>query len=170
MFNCPQCNMMLSTQKSPSVGLTWVCPSCHGRALTLELLRHVVPASIVNRLWQRARSGQYAATRRCPACNRPMTEVPIIATEDKTVYLDVCTGCHFVWFDTQEFESLPKVPAKSPEAEALPQEAREAIALAQLEIIRQESEVTEANAPPDYWWQLVVGLTEVPVEHNDVPC
>jgi membrane associated rhomboid family serine protease len=98
-----------------------------------------------------------------------MTEVPIIATEGKTVYVDVCTGCHFVWFDTQEFESLPQVPVESPEAAVLPQEAREAIALAQLEIIRQESEVTEASAPPDYWWQLVLGLTGVPVEYNDAP-
>ena len=70
MFSCPQCNVPLTRQKSPSLGCTWVCPSCRGRALTLELLRHVVPQPIVNRLWQRARSGQYAATRRCPACNR----------------------------------------------------------------------------------------------------
>ena len=98
-----------------------------------------------------------------------MTEVPIIAAEDKTLYLDVCTGCHFVWFDTREFETLPKIPARSPEAEPLPQKAREAIALAQLETIQRESAVAEASAPPDDWWQFVVGLTGVPVEYNDAP-
>jgi len=37
-----------------------------------------------------------------------MTEVPIAAREDKIAHLDVCTGCHFVWFDAREFETLPR--------------------------------------------------------------
>ena len=169
MFTCPQCNVPLGKQNSPTLGLTWVCPSCHGRALTLELLRHAVPQPLVNRLWQRARSGQYATPRRCPACRRPMAEVPIIAAESKTMYLDVCTGCHFVWFDTREFETLPKIRTKSSEEEALPQKAREALALAPLEALRQESATMDTLAPPDHWWQLAVAVLGIPVEYNDTP-
>ena len=98
-----------------------------------------------------------------------MAEVPIIATEDKTTHLDVCTGCHFIWFDTQEFEALPRIPAKSPASEALPQEAKEAAALAQLEILRQKSATMDTLAPPDHWWQLAIAIIGIPVEHNDTP-
>jgi membrane associated rhomboid family serine protease/Zn-finger nucleic acid-binding protein len=154
---------------SPSLGLTWVCPSCRGRAVTLDLLRHVVPRPLVNRLWQRARSGQYPAVRRCPACRRLMAEVPIVATESKTTYLDVCTGCHFVWFDTREFEGLPKIPGRTPKDEALTPKRREARALAQLEILRQESQVTDVLTPPDHWWQFALALFGIPAEYNDTP-
>jgi len=169
MFTCPQCSVTLSKRMSPSLGLTWVCPSCRGRAVTLDLLRRVVPQPLVNRLWQRARSGPYGSTQKCPACNRRMAEVPIIATEGKTTCLDVCTHCHFVWFDTQEFEGLPKIPPELPKSEALPLKAREALALAHLEALRRESAATDLQAPPDHWWQLVVGILGMPVEYNDTP-
>ncbi len=112
MLTCPRCQTMLRKRRSPSLGLVWVCPSCGSRAMTLELLRKAAPQLLVNRLWQRARSGQYRAGRNCPACRRQMTEVPIAPPAGKTVYLDVCTGCHFVWFDPREFEALPKLPAE----------------------------------------------------------
>ncbi len=98
-----------------------------------------------------------------------MAEVPIIATEGKTTYLDVCTHCHFVWFDAQEFEGLPKIPPELPKFEALPLKAREALALAHLEALRRESAATDLQAPPDHWWQLVVGILGMPVEYNDTP-
>jgi len=168
MFTCPECNVTLTKQRNPSLGLTWACPSCHGRALSLELLRHVVPQPLVNRLWQRARSGQYDSTRKCPACKRRMAEVPIIATEHKTTYLDVCTGCHFVWFDTREFEGLPKL-SKPPEEEVLSQKAKEALAIAQLEILKQQAQVTDVSDPPDHWWQCALAVLGIPIEYNDTP-
>ncbi len=98
-----------------------------------------------------------------------MAEVPILATEGKTTYLDVCTHCHFVWFDTREFEGLPKIPAEPPKTETLPLEAREALALARLEALRRESAATDLRAPPDHWWQLVLEILGMPVEYNDTP-
>ncbi len=169
MFTCPPCNVFLSKQSSAALGLTWVCPSCHGRALTLELLRHAVPQSLVNRLWQRARSGQYATPRRCPACRQPMAEVPIIPAESQTTYLDVCTHCHFVWFDTQEFEALPRIPVGPLADEAVSQKMKEAQALAQLEILQQQSHATDMLAPPEHWWQVIVGIFGIPIKYNDTP-
>ncbi len=169
MVTCPRCSVALSRRASPSLGLTWVCPSCHGRALTLDLLRHVVPQPLVNRLWQRARTGQYPAVHRCPACRRLMAEVPILAAENKTTYLDVCTKCHFVWFDTREFEELPKVRAELPEHETLSPKAREALALARLETLKQESQATDVADPPDHWWPFAIAMLGIPIESNDTP-
>ena len=172
MFTCPPCNVFLSKQSSAALGLTWVCPSCHGRALTLELLRHAVPQSLVNRLWQRARSGQYATPRRCPACRQPMAEVPIIPAESQTTYLDVCTHCHFVWFDTQEFEELPRIPVGPLADEAVSRGSKEGCpGVAKLEILRQDqSYATDMLAPPR---ALVAGhchgMLGMPIMYNDTP-
>jgi membrane associated rhomboid family serine protease len=95
--------------------------------------------------------------------------VPIIATEGKTVYLDVCTGCHFVWFDTREFEALPKIPPKSPEKEALSQEVKDALAVAQFEAIKNEWAISKTTDGPDRWWEFAVALCGIPVEYNDTP-
>ena len=169
MFTCPHCRIALTKRMSPSLGLAWLCPSCHGRAMTLELLRKAVQQTVVNRLWQRARSGQYGKVRRCPACHRQMTEVPIIATEGKTTYLDVCTGCHFVWFDPREFGALPKIPAQPSEQETLSQEAKEALALGRLEARKQESAAAAILTPPDHWWQSALAILGIPIEYNETP-
>jgi membrane associated rhomboid family serine protease/Zn-finger nucleic acid-binding protein len=169
MFTCPRCSVMLSKRMSPSLGLTWVCPSCRGRALTLEALRHVVPSPLVNRLWQSARTGQYPAVRRCPACRRLMAEVPVLAAESRTLYLDVCTGCHFVWFDTREFETLPKIRPELPAYETLSPKAKEALALARLETLKQQSQAMDVADPPDHWWQFAIAMLGIPIEYNDTP-
>ncbi len=169
MFTCPRCQTVLSKQRSHSLGLTWICPSCQGRALTVEVLRHIVPQPIVNRLWQRARSGQYRTTRKCPACRRRTAEVPILVAEDKKLHLDVCTGCHCVWFDTREFETLPKIPVRVPPHKTLPPKAKEALALAQLEVLKQESQATDVADPPDHWWQFALAMLGIPIEYNETP-
>jgi membrane associated rhomboid family serine protease/Zn-finger nucleic acid-binding protein len=169
MFTCPHCRTTLSKRQSPSRGLAWICSSCHGRAMSLGLLRKALPQALVNRLWQRARSGQYPIVRRCPACSRLMTEVPIIAAEGKTTHLDVCTGCHFVWFDRREFEALPKIPVQPSEPETLSPKAREALALAQLEVLKQQSQAADTLTGPDSWWHVAVAMLGIPIEYNDTP-
>jgi len=98
-----------------------------------------------------------------------MAEVPILATESKTVRLDVCTHCHFVGFDTREFEVLPKIRGGPLQLEVLPPKAREALALARLENLRRESQVMDIADPPDYWWQFAIAMLGIPIEHNDTP-
>lgn len=172
MFTCPHCNVTLIRRKSPSLGLVWVCPSCKGRAMTLEMLRKAVPQPLVNRLWQRARSGEHETIRSCPACKRRMAEVPIALPAGRTLHLDVCTGCHFVWFDPQEFESLPKCPPKPiSNDDALPPKAREALALAKLDALNQQQSALsmQADDGPESWWQFVIAMCGIPVEYNDVP-
>lgn len=99
-----------------------------------------------------------------------MAEVPIHLGADNTLHLDVCTGCHFVWFDPREFESLPKLAPKPVEREQLSPKAREALALAKLEALNQQSSLSgpERDAP-DHWWHLAIALCGIPVEYNDTP-
>ncbi len=130
MYNCPDCKKQLSKSSSP-YGIIWICPTCSGKAISVYVLKRVIPENIINKLWERAKSGQYKARRKCPICERPFPEVPVVH-EDKTIYLDICAQCHFIWFDGQEYESLPKRP-KGTEKELSP-EAQKALAQFQYEM------------------------------------
>jgi len=124
---------------------------------------------MVNHLWQRARSGQHARNRQCPACKHRMSEVPIISKE-KTEYIDVCSKCHFIWFDPHEFEHLPKVEIKDTQGLPLPMEAKEALALARLESLKEEQVQQEmSSSSPDHWWQVIPALFGIPIEYNYTP-
>jgi|WetSurMetagenome_2_1015567.scaffolds.fasta_scaffold624058_1 Zn-finger nucleic acid-binding protein len=137
MYFCPKCKIPLKKASSP-FGIFWSCPTCSGRAVSLNVLRQVIPQNIINKLWLRAKSGEYKSLRDCPICEEPLPEVPII-NNDKTINLDICTKCCFIWFDGQEYESLPKIEITKPKEE-LPPEAREALAKFQIECIARESE------------------------------
>ncbi len=166
MLICPRCKTSLK-KNSNKLGLFWVCPSCDGRAVSLEVVRKAVPRHIVNRLWQRARSGQYAGNRKCPACKRSMNEVPIIS-KNKTQYLDVCIGCHFIFFDPKEYECLPKIPAAKDPKDNLPLKEREALALARLEALKQEQESEKMGvSSPEHWWEIIPAIFGLPIEYND---
>ena len=83
-------------------------------------------------MWQRAKSGQYKSHRKCPICQNDLPEVPIV-NEDKTINLDICTKCWFIWFDGHEYESLPKQKASKPEKELSP-DARKALAMFKVQV------------------------------------
>ena len=123
MYKCPECNKSLN-RSSSQFGLIWICPTCSGKAISVYVLKKVIPKDIINKLWERADSGNYKVRRKCPICNKSIPEVPIV-TQDKTIYLDICRICHFIWFDGQEYESLPRLQ-KEPEKELTP-ETQEAL-------------------------------------------
>lgn len=147
--------------------------------MSLQLLRKVIPGPVVNQLWQRGRAGTYPKKRSCPTCRRTMTEVPIQAKAG-TEYVDVCSGCFFIWFDEREFESLPKVSAKQPPARAksdtgavpagLSLQAREALAMQRLAALqeKQHRERTADNVP-DEWWHVAIAYLGLPIEYNYTP-
>ena len=167
MLTCPNCEIPLK-KTGNRFGIFWACSSCCGRAVTFEVIRKVIPRLITNKLWQRARSGDYPHKRKCPGCKHLMIEVPIINAE-KTEYIDVCLVCHFVWFDTNEYDVLPKIAVKEPEGSNLAPEAREALALAQLEQLKQEQEAKQIGcSAPDHWWELMPAIFGLPVEYNRI--
>jgi membrane associated rhomboid family serine protease len=169
MLTCPTCKKMLDKNRG-RLGFFWVCPSCQGRAMTLGTVKKMIPRQAVNTLWQKARAGRHDDGKTCPACKRRMTEVSIV-TGQTIEYLDVCTGCHFVWFDPREFESLPKSAAvKAPKARQMSDKEKEVLALARLETVKTMQRDQDAHeTSPDAWWEVVVAYMGIPVEYNYMP-
>ena len=168
MFICPNCSMALRKMDA-APGVYWQCPSCSGRSATISLLRRNIVPEAVNELWQTARATSYSGGKKCPACDGLMSEVRA-RTKSGTERLDVCTVCQFVWFDAAEFESLPSIPKPTSTERQLPQEAREKLALMELDGIRRAMhEDPFADSAPDSWWQWIPGLLGMPVEHNAEP-
>ena len=152
MLICPKCNIELD-KNGTVLGVFWVCPSCKGRAIAVDVIRKAVPKGVVDKLWQTARTGGYPQKRQCPSCRAMMSEVSIDIDKDKTEYIDVCTNCFFIWFDQGEYEGLPKVPLTKADADKLPAEARLILGRAQVslynekkEMERQEKEVMDSIA------------------------
>ncbi|MBN2591373.1 MAG: zf-TFIIB domain-containing protein [Sedimentisphaerales bacterium] len=141
MYNCPECKIQLNKSLNPA-GIIWTCPTCSGKAISVYVLKKLIPDNIINKLWERAKSCKYNVRRECPICNKSIPEVPIV-NEDKTIYLDICAKCHFIWFDGQEYESLPK-REKETEKELSP-EAREALAKFQVKIADERYEYVYDN-------------------------
>jgi membrane associated rhomboid family serine protease len=159
-------------RESSPVGVFWRCGSCEGRMFTIAVLRKQLTAEYVNRLWLEARAdGAADAAACCPTCANRMREVaaPRAQMGAGSLHLDVCTGCHAVWFDVHELEAahadaaLP--PAMDPDAE-LPPRAKEILAMARIEQRRREYEYEEMvlGRPPADFWSTVVTLFGVPVE------
>src|SRR4051812_24744129 len=121
----------------------WACNDCDGRAITVELLRRIFTPESINPLWKHAISGEGSSSRSCPGCRKAMIEVNL--SENARVRVDVCRHCHFVWFDSGETESLVPRPAKS--QKPLPQKAREAMALFEVDRLAREARRKDA---PDY--------------------
>ena len=161
MFLCPHCRGTLARTSIQS-GIVWVCGRCGGRAMSLGLLRKTAPKTYLDRLWQAAGAGREAG-RPCPACDRPMRQASGPAPAAPT--LDVCRLCQFVWFDPREFAQLPPLPPPPAEPE-LPPEARQALAMVQVELIAERAR--EAPQPADEW-KIVAGVLGLPVEWEEGP-
>jgi Zn-finger nucleic acid-binding protein len=148
MFHCPKCNISLK-KSAGQFGVFWLCPACSGKAVSLSILRRFIPVPIVNEFWSRVKSKEFPEKKECPACNLLMSEVPI-KQADKTIYIDICKKCYFIWFDANEFESLPRSEVYEVKAEEqLPLKAREALAKLEIEFLakkqRQEDAVNEGR-------------------------
>lgn len=143
MFTCPNCQTDLKRVRS-KFGIFWVCPSCKGRAVTLEVIRKVIPRAVVNKLWQRTLNGEFLQKRNCPSCDLPMNEVPL-ATAEHTTYLDVCTKCHIIWFDDTEYQRLPKIPAEKTAEKKMSLKARQALAIAEVQMMNERQRMEDES-------------------------
>ena len=153
MFTCPNCSRALTRIQS-APGIYWACESCGGRTVAVPVLRKVVGEKPITQLWADARSAP-RVEKRCPTCRHRMFE-----TVEGGLRLDVCKVCQFVWFDAQEFEQMPvATPVVAKRAE-LPQAAREAIALTE---VQRMAESTSDEGPPETW-QYVPAVFGLPVE------
>lgn len=172
MFACPHCQCHLERLDS-SRGAQWRCPQCEGRAVTVPVLRRMMEAGYVNQLWRAARDAPRTRVGLpCPLCANSMTVVQnLSAGEDFVVHVDVCRACHAVWFDTHEMEHVlerAELPLENREGPEFSEKAKEIIALAEIERIRERADQEDAiqGPPPADGWQALLTVFGIPVEEN----
>lgn len=167
MFACPHCGHRLQRVQGP-YGVSWACPSCHGRGVGVGLLRRLVFPDAVDALWV-ASAERGVPSRPCAICGRAMRAV-VPAPDLPT--LDVCSSCHFVWFDPSEYEQMPG--AVRALAGVIPSDAdaraTEILATATAEQVAARSRGGDfaAEAPAEKW-KLLPALLGMPVEFETSP-
>ena len=94
-----------------------------------------------------------------------MISVPL--SDQAEIRVDVCQHCHFIWFDAHEVDTLvPRQP--KPVAPELPQEAREMLAIAEVERLSKQAEGSDLDsAAPDESWKQIAGFLGMPVEFDE---
>lgn len=164
---CPDCQIRLRSF-SASGDFDWTCPRCGGRAANLAILKKRTIETVVQNITHRLRVGGGEPGRTCPTCRKTMRIVAAYFRKgDDAVEVDVCASCQWIWFDADEFESLPGV--HDPEKE-LTLEERQRIARAKVAFwssarsIQEEGKISlesvvvevglplEETNPPIYRW------------------
>ena len=152
---CPNCAAELNTVRQRE-GLFFECPACHGRAVTIPQIRRVAGDRFATSLLRQINANQNVGGRACAFCTRPMR---LFHSEEPPLELDACKACGVVWFDPQEFETVPEGFLESSEAARL--RGVEADAKWRLERL-QERDNTDAG--PDEAWKTIPALFGFPVE------
>lgn len=165
MLKCPNCQSDLQKIKGKGC-VFWACPSCHGRSVTIPLLRRFVARRVVNQLWLKAKSGDSLRNRQCPDCQKYMAEVSV-DTGSSTEAIDVCTSCQFVWFDPNEYERMPATEKKVPVQKELSQEAKERLAMIQMKEISEKAREEDSDYCAEEWWHWIPGILGMPVEEGN---
>jgi membrane associated rhomboid family serine protease len=102
--------------------------------------------------------------RACPICHNRTAFVAAKAGP-RTLALDVCTCCHFVWFDPTEYAATPRPALEEPTTEAGRLLARWE---AQLRSgTPAESEIADKYV--DKWWKWVPPVLGMPAERETAP-
>jgi membrane associated rhomboid family serine protease len=96
-----------------------------------------------------------------------MSEVAL-ANGNKSTYIDICPSCHIVWFDTDEYDELPKMVVEQKTKEEMSPKAKEAFAIAQVKIMSEkQKDVGPSLMDPDDWPQAIPAMFGLPVEADD---
>jgi Zn-finger nucleic acid-binding protein len=153
---CPACRIPL-TKMGTSTGIIWRCEKCDGRAVGLQLLRRTFTPESINPLWLHAIHNEGSIARPCPSCGNAMIEVALDSSS--RIRIEVCRLCEFVWFDAGETQPLQVHPAPKPLPPPLPEEAREAIALATVQQLAAQAHRSDfESAPREEWWKSIAAF------------
>ena len=159
MMSCPKCDQPL-VKTTTSHGLFWRCENCRGTAIGLQALRRTFARDEINGVWRRAREKKGSPAAACPSCRNQMIEVA--ATAQPEPRIEVCAICHFLWFDADELAALAPLPPKPKELEEeMPPKAREALAIAEVEIMGRAAQ-REKEASDEVWVRLAHMLSWLP--------
>jgi len=104
------------------------------------------------------------SNRACPICTKPTSFVAATAGP-RTLALDVCTYCRFVWFDPTEYAATPRPTHEEPTTEAgrllahWEEQLRGGTPL--------DREI--ANKYVDKWWKWIPPVLGMPAEQESIP-
>jgi membrane associated rhomboid family serine protease len=129
--------------------------------VSASALRDAFARDVISQLWQAARNATTGGDVACPSCSRAMRSVPLTADSGAPL-VDVCAVCTLIWFDEGELRHLPPLPPSEP-AVGFSSRAREAAAMMEVELRRQDFELRQASEPPDERWKQVLAVLGVPV-------
>jgi len=134
----------------------------------IGLLRKTIGEKAMTAIWSQTFATPIQLGSPCAICSGLMTEV-IVELGEHPLQLDVCKRCEFVWFDSQEFESIPLAPPSAQprvlgeiDESAMAPEAREALAMIKLQEI--EKQANTQDPMPDGDWKTFPALFGLPVE------
>ena len=152
---CPTCLEPLRTIRQRD-GIYFGCNRCGGRAVTVPQVRKFAGDPFATGLLRKINTTTFLGGRHCPFCNCPMLQFFL---EQPPLQLDACRPCNLIWFDVQEFETVPEV-ALEPVGE-MQSRAAQAIATYRLEQMREQQAM---DAEPDESWKTVPAFLGFPVE------
>ena len=95
-----------------------------------------------------------------------MRTVAVEGDQRAMVMLDVCPSCQMAWMASDQIPALPRQPRNEAGLNA---RARELVAMAEVEAMRENTRREQAWSPPDAWWRTVLTLFGFPVEENAPP-
>jgi len=165
MLTCPRCHVPLKGISSRLGPRSFACPSCAGRAITLEALRPYTPPQRLTALWLDTQHGGDGPGQACPGCGQAMRAVHSDGADGR-LDLDCCPGCRLVWFDPTEVERLAEPHDRIAEArhaeEARRQRERDLPLEARVLLAKAEVESIAAHAKPDVLGDAVSSAPEEP--------
>ncbi len=155
MPNCPRCHSSLNTIRQRE-GLFYLCPGCDGRVVTVPQIRRVAGDQFATSLLRQINRNSQPGDCPCPFCSRPMRS---FRSDAPALELDACKTCGAVWFDPQEFETVPEGAVAS--THEIQMRGIETIAKHRLE---QLKEVDQTTNEPDENWKWIPAMFGFPVE------
>ncbi|MBL9079959.1 MAG: rhomboid family intramembrane serine protease [Planctomycetes bacterium] len=158
-MRCPADGANLQRVRMRAGGFVWACGRCNGRAIALPVLRRNFAAGVDRAVWKEAFHGPPNGVD-CPSCGRAMT-VARVQFDDEPVALDVCRACALVWFDPAEHLQLP--PAPEPPSDGLTPEARQQLAILEVQATMRRWQESDAEQPSLHPSRLPA-LLRLPVE------
>jgi len=139
-------------------GLFYLCPVCQGRAVTIPQIRRVTGDHFATGLLRQINRNSTFGKKQCPFCSRQMR---LFHSNTPPLELDACKGCGVVWFDAQEFETVPEGAVAS--VHELRMQGIEALARHRLENLQERDQI---NEPPEEGWKWIPAIFGFPVETN----
>lgn len=109
-MNCAGCGADMR-QTARGLARFWYCEGCGSHALTVPILRRVLPAELWDDVWPVIRAATTRGPRRCASCGNAMDQTaPLEAAGG--MRLDVCDPCELIFLDANELARMPKGPVE----------------------------------------------------------